>query len=56
MKSVNIAIVHHSGYGHTKRLATAVASDTASIEGVEVACLDVEAAAKAWDILEGETR
>jgi multimeric flavodoxin WrbA len=56
MKSVNIAIVCHGGFGHTERLATAVANGTASIEGVEVACLNVEAAAKAWDILEGETR
>ncbi|WP_372353419.1 flavodoxin family protein [Rhizobium sp. BT-226] len=51
-KSLSVAIVYHSGYGHTERLAKAVATDAASIDGVEVVSLDVEAAAKAWDTLE----
>lgn len=38
-----VAIVYHSGYGHTARQAEAVRTGAASVEGVEVAFHPVEA-------------
>jgi multimeric flavodoxin WrbA len=47
----NVAIVYHSGFGHTKVLAEAVALGARSVEGTNVALIPVEEAeARAADI------
>lgn len=38
-----IVIVHHSGYGHTKRVAESVAKGAASVAGVSVESLAIDA-------------
>ncbi|MEO1657308.1 MAG: flavodoxin family protein [Pseudomonadota bacterium] len=44
-----IAIIYHSGYGHTKLLAEAIQKGAASVDGVEVRLHTVEEAAGALD-------
>lgn len=51
-KSVQVAVVFHSGYGHTARQAKAVAAGAASVEGVEVCLIPVEESEDAWVKLE----
>jgi NAD(P)H dehydrogenase (quinone) len=49
--SARVAIVYHSGYGHTKVLAEAVARGAESVPGTEVALIPVaEAEARAAEI------
>jgi multimeric flavodoxin WrbA len=46
-----IAIVYHSGYGHTKALAEAVAAGAAEVGGTEVSLVPVgEAEARAAEL------
>ena len=45
---VNIAIVYHSGYGHTAKQAQAVADGAASVTGAHVQLVPVEGAAQQW--------
>ena len=40
---VNIVIVFHSGYGHTRKQAEAVHAGTASVEGAQVESLAIDA-------------
>jgi len=47
----NVAVVYHSGYGHTKVLAEAVTHGAASVEGAKVLLLPVEEAELHWDEL-----
>jgi len=47
-----IAVVYHSGYGHTARQAEAVARGARGVAGVEASLLTVEEAAKDWEGLE----
>lgn len=42
--STRIAVVYHSGYGHTKVLAEAVARGAGSVPGTEIALIPVEEA------------
>ncbi|MGE0408431.1 MAG: flavodoxin family protein [Amphiplicatus sp.] len=49
--SVRIAIVYHSGYGHTARQAAAVAEGAAGLRGAEPLLLTVEEAQSRWDDL-----
>ena len=51
--SVKIAVVYHSGYGHTSRLAEAVARGAARVEGAEVALVTAHDAPTNWDLLDG---
>lgn len=37
----NIAIAYHSGYGHTKKVAEAIASGVGSVEGANVSIIDI---------------
>ncbi len=50
-----VAIVHHSGYGHTKKLAEAVHEGVAAIDGVEARSITIDAAGDipdtAWAVL-----
>lgn len=51
MSNTRIAVVYHSGYGHTQRQAEAVAFGVAQVEGVQALLLNVEEAQKRWDDL-----
>lgn len=51
MSNTRIAIVYHSGYGHTARQAEAVKSGVEQVEGVEALLLTVEEAPGHWDDL-----
>jgi multimeric flavodoxin WrbA len=50
---VKIAVVYHSGYGHTSRLAEAIARGAARVEDAEVVLVKAEDAPKNWDLLDG---
>jgi len=50
--TIRIAVVYHSGYGHTARQAQAVADGAAAVVGVETRLIPVEEAESAWDDLE----
>jgi multimeric flavodoxin WrbA len=49
---IRVAVVFHSGYGHTERQARAVADGAAAVEGVEVLLTPVEGPEAAWGDLE----
>ncbi|MDR3633062.1 MAG: flavodoxin family protein [Isosphaeraceae bacterium] len=51
MSNTRIAIVYHSGYGHTARQAEAVKSGVEQVEGAEALLLTVEDAQTRWDDL-----
>ena len=48
-----IAIVFHSGYGHTRVQAQAVHDGAASVAGVDVHLISVDEVDDAWEILDG---
>jgi NAD(P)H dehydrogenase (quinone) len=52
MEQIIIAVVYHSGYGHTARQAEAVASGVRRVEGVKAVLLNVDEAQNNWDVLE----
>jgi NAD(P)H dehydrogenase (quinone) len=47
----SVAVVYHSGYGHTKVLAEAVARGAASVDGAKVQLVDVDDVGMHWDAL-----
>lgn len=49
--NLRIAIVYHSGYGHTARQASAVKAGVEQVAGFEVLLLTVEEAQQRWDDL-----
>jgi NAD(P)H dehydrogenase (quinone) len=49
---IHIAIVYHSGYGHTRRLAEAVRCGAEEVEGVEALLLSTAEAESRWDDLD----
>lgn len=51
MSNTRIAIVYHSGYGHTERQAKAVKAGVARVQGAEALLLTVEQAQTRWDDL-----
>jgi NAD(P)H dehydrogenase (quinone) len=51
MSNTLIAIVYHSGYGHTRRQAEAVKSGVEQVEGAGALLLTVEEAQTRWDDL-----
>src|SRR5262245_55182774 len=51
MPEVRIAIVYHSGRGHTGRPAEAVKSGVEQVDGAEALLLTVEKAQTRWDDL-----
>ncbi len=46
-----IAVVYHSGYGHTQVQAQAVARGAGKVEGAEVTLLTSDEAQQQWDLL-----
>ena len=50
---VKIVVVYHSGYGHTVKLAEAVARGVAATSGASVALVPADEAPSRWDILDG---
>jgi multimeric flavodoxin WrbA len=46
--SIRIAIVYHSGYGHTRRQAEAVSRGVGEVEGAEALLLTVDEAQARW--------
>jgi NAD(P)H dehydrogenase (quinone) len=48
---LRVAIVYHSGYGHTARQAEAVKAGVGRVEGVEALLLTIEEAQLRWDDL-----
>jgi multimeric flavodoxin WrbA len=51
MSNTRIAVVYHSGYGHTRRQAEAVACGVEQVEGAEAMLLNVDEAQDRWDDL-----
>ena len=49
---VRIAVVYHSGYGHTQKQAEAVAQGAASVAGAESTLISVDTIDQHWDALE----
>lgn len=49
--STRVAIVYHSGYGHTARQAAAVRDGVAQVEGAEALLMTVEEARARWNDL-----
>lgn len=49
---MRVAIVYHSGYGHTARQAVAVSQGVEDVEGAEALLLSVDEAAGRWDDLD----
>ena len=47
----NIAVVYHSGYGHTAAQAEAVARGAKKVAGAEVTLLNSDEAQNQWDVL-----
>jgi len=46
-----VAVVYHSGYGHTEAQAKAVAKGAGKVAGVEVSLLTSEEAQQQWELL-----
>ncbi|MFM0257308.1 flavodoxin family protein [Paraburkholderia sediminicola] len=51
----NVAIVFHSGYGHTAAIANAVAEGAARVAGVTVNLIPVDRIGEYWNFLEEKT-
>ncbi len=47
----SVVVVYHSGYGHTKVQAEAVARGAASVDGAKVLLVPVEDVEMHWDAL-----
>src|SRR5260370_19116886 len=50
---VKVVVVYHSGYGHTVKIAEAVARGAAAINGASVELVPADEAPSRWDILDG---
>lgn len=51
MSNIRIAIVYHSGYGHTQRQAEAVREGVGLVPGAQALLLSIEEAQSRWDDL-----
>jgi multimeric flavodoxin WrbA len=52
MSNIRIAVVFHSGYGHTAKQAEAVHRGVVAIEGIEAHLVSVDGPDAPWDLLE----
>ena len=52
-ENFRVAVVYHSGYGHTARQAQAVADGAAQVKGVDVLMVKVDDTDQHWDALAG---
>jgi len=50
---VKIVVVYHSGYGHTVKIAEAVARGAEAINGASVELVTAEEAPRRWELLDG---
>ena len=50
---VKIVVVYHSGYGHTVKIAEAIARGAAAIKGASVALVPADEAPGRWHVLDG---
>src|ERR1700741_5266856 len=50
---VKIVVVYHSGYGHTVKIAEAVARGAATVNGARVELITAEQAPGRWELLDG---
>src|SRR3981189_919058 len=50
---VKIVVVYHSGYGHTVKIAEAVARGAAAVDGANVELVTTEEACGRWELLDG---
>jgi multimeric flavodoxin WrbA len=50
---VKIIVVYHSGYGHTVKIAEAVARGAAAVNGASVELVTAEKAPTRWELLDG---
>src|ERR1700738_4483928 len=50
---VKIVVVYHSGYGHTVKIAEAIARGAAAINGASVELVTAEQAPGRWELLDG---
>jgi multimeric flavodoxin WrbA len=50
---VKIVVVYHSGYGHTEKIAQAVARGAAAVIGASAELVTAEAAQGRWELLDG---
>jgi NAD(P)H dehydrogenase (quinone) len=51
-ESIRVAVVYHSGYGHTAKQAKSIADGAAQVKGVDVMLVKVEDADQNWEALE----
>jgi NAD(P)H dehydrogenase (quinone) len=49
---IKVAVVYHSGYGHTAKVAEAVARGAAAVEGTRVELIEAAAASQRWQTLD----
>lgn len=52
MTTIKVAVVYHSGYGHTLKVAEAVAAGASSVKGVVVRIIKAEEAHEEWNLLD----
>jgi NAD(P)H dehydrogenase (quinone) len=52
ISAVKIVVVYHSGYGHTVKIAEAVARGAAAINGASVELVTAEQAPSRWELLD----
>lgn len=52
MKNVTVAVIYHSGYGHTERIALAIKAGIKNTHGAKALLFNVEEAQSAWEELE----
>jgi NAD(P)H dehydrogenase (quinone) len=50
---VKVVVVYHSGYGHTVKIAEAIARGAAAIKGASVALVPADEAPGRWHVLDG---
>jgi multimeric flavodoxin WrbA len=50
---IKVVVVYHSGYGHTVKIAEAVARGAAAAKGASVELVAADEAPRRWDILDG---
>ena len=50
---IKVVVVYHSGYGHTVKIAEAVARGAAAANGASVALLTADEAPRRWGVLDG---
>ena len=52
LMQTKIAVVYHSGYGHTLKIAEAIARGAASLDHIAIDLVSVDDVAQRWDVLD----